>query len=146
MIHFEIFWPLNKTIFATLIFSGKKIEQLTWSTFSSPFHWTVWLCLLFFSIGISTVLWTFHNYSKIQKKMNSIEAFCIVSSSIFGLCIRDANDTNSKASERLILLVVFICGSIFYYTYCGFLTSSLAVPNENLPFGSPEELLNTNYR
>ena len=71
----------------------------------------------------------FHNYSKIQKKMNSIEAFCIVSSSIFGLCVIDANDTNSKASERLILLVVFIGGSIFYYTYCGFLTSSLAVPN-----------------
>ena len=146
MIHFEIFWPLNKATLATLIFSGKKIEKLTWSTFSSPFHWTVWLCLLFSSIGISTILWTFHNYSKNQEKMNSIEAFCIVSSSIFGLCIRDANDTNSKASERLILLVVFICGSIFYYTYCGFLTSSLAVPNEMVPFDSPEGILNTKYR
>ena len=131
---------------ATLIFSGKQIEQLTWSTFSSPFHWTVWLCLLFFSIGISTLLLTFHNYLKIQKKMNSIEAFCIVSSSIFGLCVRDANDTNSKASEKLVLLVVFISGSLFYYTYCGFLTSSLAVPNEKLPFDSPEGLLNTNYK
>ena len=78
--------------------------------------------------------------------MHFIEAFSIVSSSIFGLCIRDANDTNSKTSERFVLFVVFISGSLFYYTYCGFLTSSLAVPNENLPFGSPEEILNTNYR
>ena len=78
--------------------------------------------------------------------MSSIEAFCIVSSSIFGLCVKDANDTNSKASERLILLVVFIGGSIFYYTYCGFLTSSLAVPNEKVPFDSPEGILNTKYR
>ena len=78
--------------------------------------------------------------------MHYIEALSIVSSSIFGLCIRDANDTNSKTSERLILFVVFISGSLFYYTYCGFLTSSLAVPNENFPFGSPEEILNTNYR
>ena len=78
--------------------------------------------------------------------MSPIEAFCIVSSSIFGVCIRDANDTISKTSEKLVLLVVFISGSLFYYTYCGFLTSSLAVPNEKLPFDSPEELLNTNYK
>ena len=78
--------------------------------------------------------------------MSSIEAFCIVSSSIFGVCIRDANDTNSKTSERLILLIVFISGSLFYYTYCAFLTSALAVPNEKLPFDSPEGILNTNYR
>ena len=130
----------------TIFHLGKKIEQLSMSTFLSPFHWTVWLCLLISSIGISTVLWISHNFARNWKVINYIEAFCIVSSSIFGFCIRDANDTNSKASERLILLVVFICGSIFYYTYCGFLTSSLAVPNENLPFGSPEEILNTNYR
>ena len=78
--------------------------------------------------------------------MSYIEAFSIVSSSIFGLCVRDANDTNSETSERLILLFVFISGSLYYNTYCGFLTSSLALPNENLPFGSPEEILSTNYR
>ena len=125
---------------------GEKIEQLSLSTFSSPFHWTVWLCLLILSIGMSTVIWICHNCSKSQKEMNYIEAFCIVSSSIFGICIRDANDTNSKTSERLMLLVVFISGSLFYYTYCGFLTSSLAVPNEKVPFDSPEGILNTKYR
>ena len=130
----------------TIFHLGKKIEQLSMSTFSSPFHWTVWLCLLILSIGISTWLYLNHNISKIQEKMSSIEAFCIVSSSIFGVCIRDANDTNSKTSEKLVLLVVFISGSLFYYTYCGFLTSSLAVPNEKLPFDSPEGLLNTNYK
>ena len=130
----------------TIFHLGKKIEQLSMSTFSSPFHWTVWLCLLIWSIGISTWLYLNHNISKIQEKMSSIEAFCIVSSSIFGLCIRDANDINSKTSEKLVLLVVFISGSLFYYTYCGFLTSSLAVPNEKLPFDSPEGLLNTNYK
>ena len=98
------------------------------------------------SIGISTWLYLNHNISKIQEKMSSIEAFCIVSSSIFGVCIRDANDINSKTSEKMVLLVVFISGSLFYYTYCGFLTSSLAVPNEKLPFDSPEGLLNTNYK
>jgi hypothetical protein len=130
----------------TIFYLGKKIEQLSMSTFSSPFHWTVWLCLLISSIGISTVLWISHNFARDWKVINYIEAFCIVSSSIFGFCIRDANDTNSKTSERLILLIVFISGSLFYYTYCAFLTSALAVPNEKLPFDSPEGILNTNYR
>ena len=125
---------------------GKKIEQLSMSTFSSPFHWTVWLCLLISSIGISTVFWISHNLSRSWEEFSYIETFCIVSSSIFGMCIRDANDTNSKTSERLMLLIVFISGSLFYYTYCAFLTSSLAVPNEKLPFDSPEGILNTNYR
>ena len=130
----------------TMFHLGKKIEQLSMSTFSSPFHWTVWLCLLILSIGISTVLWISHNFSRNWKELNYIEAFCIVSSSIFGMGIRDANDPNSKTSERLMLLVIFISGSLFYYSYCAFLTSSLAVPNENLPFDSPEGILNTNYR
>ena len=135
-----------QTMLLTIFHLGKKIEQLSMSTFSSPFHWTVWLCLLISSIGISTVLWISHNFARNWKVINYIEAFCIVSSSIFGFCIRDANDTNSKTSERLILLIVFISGSLFYYTYCAFLTSALAVPNEKLPFDSPEGILNTNYR
>ena len=130
----------------TIFHLGKKIEQLSMSTFLSPFHWTVWLCLLISSIGISIVLWISHNFSRNWEKIDYIEAFCIVSSSIFGFCIRDANDTNSKTSERLILLIVFISGSLFYYTYCAFLTSSLAVQNEKIPFDSPEGILNTNYR
>ena len=146
MIQFQIFRPLNQAKLLTIFHLGKKIEQLSMSTFLSPFHWTVWLCLLLLSIGISTVLWISHNFSKKWKEMNYIEAFCIVSSSIFGMSIIDANDTNSKTSERLMLLVTFISGSLFYYNYCAFLTSSLAVPNENLPFDSPEGILNTNYR
>ena len=146
MIQFQIFRPLNQAVLLTISYLGKKVEQLSMSTFLSPFHWTVWLCLLILSIGISTVLWISHNFSKNWKEMNFIEAFCIVSSSIFGMSIIDANNTNSKTSERLMLLVTFISGSLFYYTYCAFLTSSLAVPNENLPFDSPEGILNTNYR
>ena len=62
----------------TIFHLGKKIEQLSMSTFSSPFHWTVWLCLLILSIGISTVLWISHNFSRNWKELNYIEAFCIV--------------------------------------------------------------------
>ena len=146
MIHFKIFCPLNQIMLLTIFHLGKTIEQLSMSTFLSPFHWTVWLYLLILSIVISTALWISHSFSKNWKERNYIEAFCIVCSSIFGMGIWNANDTNSKTSEKLVLLVVFISGSLFYYTYCGFLTSSLAVPNEKLPFDSPEGLLNTNYK
>jgi hypothetical protein len=146
MIHFKIFCPLNQIMLLTIFHLGKTIEQLSMSTFLSPFHWTVWLYLLILSIVISTALWISHSFSKNWKERNYIEAFCIVCSSIFGMGIWNANETNSKTSERLMLLVIFISGSLFYYTYCAFLTSSLAVPNEILPFDSPEGILNTKYR
>ena len=60
--------------------------------------------------------------------------------------IWDANEFQSNESGRLTLLIVFTSGSIFFYTYGGFLTSSLAVPVGNVPFSSPEELVTTNYR
>ena len=62
------------------------------------------------------------------------------------MVIWNAHEFNSNESGRLTLFTVFITGSLFYYTYVGFLTSSLAVPNENIPFKSPEEILDTNYR
>ena len=146
MIHFKIFCPLNQIMLLTIFHLGKTIEQLSMSTFLSPFHWTVWLYLLILSIVISTALWISHSFSKNWKERNYIEAFCIVCSSMFGMGIWNANETNSKTSERLMLLAIFISGSLFYYTYCAFLTSSLAVPNEALPFDSPEGILNTKYR
>ena len=60
--------------------------------------------------------------------------------------IKDANDLNLSSSARLSLFTVFLSGSLFFYTYGAFLTSSLAVPNEEVPFNSPEGILNTKYR
>ena len=62
------------------------------------------------------------------------------------MVIWDAHEFNSRDSGRCTLFIVFISGSVFFYIYGGFLTSSLAIPNENLPFKSPKELLKTNYR
>ena len=125
---------------------GGKVEQFTWSTYNSPFHWTIWLCLLSSTFIVSIALWLFHSFQSEPKNLSLIEAVCIASSSIFGMVIWNAHEFNSNESGRLTLFTVFLTGSLFYYTYVGFLTSSLAVPNENIPFQSPEEIPNTNYR
>ena len=106
----------------------------------------IWLCLLLFIVIFSISLWIFHCYQKQDKTLSIVEALCITSSSIFGMVIWDAHEFNSRDSGRCALFIVFISGSVFFYIYGGFLTSSLAIPNENLPFNSPEELLKTNYR
>ena len=62
------------------------------------------------------------------------------------MTVRDANDIGTKTSARLTLFIIFICGSLFWYVYVGFLTSALAVPSEYKPFQSPEGLVKTNYR
>ena len=128
------------------LFTGKKVEKISWSTFISPFHWTIWLCLFASILVLSTALWFFHSYQREEKALSKIEAFCISASSIFGMGIWDANEFQSNESGRLTLLIIFISGSIFFYTYGGFLTSSLAVPVENIPFRSPSDILNTDYR
>ena len=94
----------------------------------------------------STALWIFHKYPRNQDNLSYFEAFCITSTSIFGSGIKDANDNKGNVSERLTLFIIFTYGSLFFYTYCGFLTSSLAIPTDNIPFSSPEGILKTNYR
>ena len=65
---------------------------------------------------------------------------------MFGIGIKDANDLNITKSARFTMFVIFICGNFFFYAYGAFLTSALAVPKLHIPFNSPEEILNTNYR
>ena len=81
-----------------------------------------------------------------QTTIGILEAFAISVSSIFGMTVRDANEMRTKTSARLTLFIIFICGSLFWYVYVGFLTSALAVPSEYKPFQSPEGLAKTNYR
>ena len=55
--------------------------------------------------------------------MNIVEAFTIATAPIFGIALYDANNPETSASGRLTLFVVFLCSSIYFYTYGGFLTS-----------------------
>ena len=60
--------------------------------------------------------------------------------------VLDANDPNTTKSARLGLFVIYICTSIIFYVYGGFLTSILAVPTDSNPFNRPDNLLQTDYR
>ena len=92
------------------------------------------------------MLWIFHRYPKGSKTISILEAFMNSTATVFGMNILDGNDPSISTSARLSLFVLFICTSIIFYTYGGFLTSTLAVPIDNRPFNNPEELLKTNYR
>ena len=141
-----LLWLTKNEILINSLFTEKEVEQFTWSTFLLPFHWIIWLCLIGFTIVFSLALWLFHSYQNDNTAISIIEGFCITSSSIFGMVIWNANEFNSNDSGRITLLNVLLSGSVFFYIYSGFLTSSLAIPNEKFPFNSPEELIRTNYR
>ena len=78
--------------------------------------------------------------------MNPLEALAVSIAPVFGIILQDANDSKINASARILLFVTYLSGSIYVYIYGGYLTSTLAMPSESNPFGSPEELLKTNYR
>ena len=91
-------------------------------------------------------MWLLHKYPKKgSTDLDFLESITISFSSIFGISVHEDNDS-SNSSARMSLFVVYICGSLFFYVYVGFLTSALAIPGEYKPFQSPEELLKTSYR
>ena len=92
------------------------------------------------------MLWIFHRYPKGSKSISILEAFMNSTATIFGMDILDGNDPSISTSARLSLLVLFSCTRIIFYTYGGFLTSTLAIPTPDNPCNSPEDLLKTNYR
>ena len=97
------------------------------------------------SVGSATVVWILHRYPKGSTELDFLESIAIPFSSIFGISIHEG-DSNTNSSARISLFVIYICGSLFFYVYVGFLTSALAVPADYKPFQSPEELLQTDYR
>ena len=92
------------------------------------------------------MLLVFHRYPKGSKKINPLEALTLSIAPVLGITLQDANDSEINTSARFYLFVIYICGSIYFYIYGGYLTSALAIPSQSNPFGSPEELLKTNYR
>ena len=91
-------------------------------------------------------MWKFHKIQKESTIVTLLESLTISAASIFGISFYDENKLGTNTTARLILFVIMICNSLFFYTYGGFLTSSLAIPIEQLPFTSPEDILKTNYR
>ena len=135
-----------RSVYICLLSLGEAVDIYSWTTYFQPFHWTVWLSIMILSIIASLVTWYTHKLSKGLSILNISEAFAISFASIFGITIRDANDSDTSTSARLSLFVIFICGSLFFHVYVGSLTSSLTVPSEYAPFHSPEGILKTNYR
>ena len=122
------------------------VDQFSWTTLIAPFHWKLWLGQTLLCIFTSVMLWIFHRYPKGSKIISILEAFMNSTATIFGMDILDGNDRSITTSARLSLFVIYICTSIIFYIYGGFLTSTLAFPTHNNPFNSPEDLLKTNYR
>ena len=92
------------------------------------------------------MVWVSHRYPNGSETMNPLEALAVSIAPVFGIMLQDANDSKINASARIFLFVTYLCGSLYVYIYGGYLTSALAIPSESIPFGSPEELLKTNYR
>ena len=126
---------------------GFNYEAASWNTYIAPFDQKLWLCLILSSVLVSIVIWLLHQFPKGQNDLKVDEAIWIATSALFGInIIKDANDTKTNGGGRMMLFIVFICGSGFFYGYEAYLTSALAVPNEFLPFNTPNELLLTDYR
>ena len=112
----------------------------------APFHWSLWVSLLFLSIIATIILWVLPKTSQNHENLSVLESFATSMAAFFGISVHDGNDLEMNSSTRVSLNVHYLCGSLFLYVYVGFLTSSLAVPAGYKPFQSPDSLLKTSYR
>ena len=78
--------------------------------------------------------------------LTMFKAFGISFGAMFGITIIDANEPNYSRSKKVLLYTIFLSGTTVFCAYQAELTSALAVPSNKLPFRSPEDLLQTDYR
>ena len=78
--------------------------------------------------------------------LTMFKAFGISFGAMFGITVIDANEPNYSRSKKVLLYTIFLSGTTVFCAYQAELTSALAVPSNKLPFRSPEDLLQTDYR
>ena len=78
--------------------------------------------------------------------LTMFKAFGISFGAMFGITIIDANVPNYSRSKKVLLCTIFLSGTIVFCAYQAELSSALTVPSNKLPFRSPEDLLQTDYR
>ena len=99
---------------------GFNDEAPSWKTYIAPFDQKLWLCLISSSVFVSIVIWLLHQFPMGKNNLKVDEAIWIGTTAMFGInIIKDANDTQTSGSGRMMLFFVFICGSGFFYGYPG---------------------------
>ena len=110
------------------------------------FDGALWTFVILSSLIGGLLLWGFDLYfSKFGHGFSIFNAFGISFGASFGMTVIDANESNSR-SKKILLLTIFLSGNAIFIAYQAELTSALSVPSNKLPFRSPEELLQTDYR
>ena len=115
-------------------------------TYLAPFEVKLWFVLGIFVLVLSVTIWLLFKLPFGTTNIEMIDCIWLTAGSLFGISTRDFDTGSLRDSVRLMLFTTFLTGSGFYYGYLGFITSSLAIPSENLPFNSPQQLLKTHYR
>ena len=62
-----------------------------------------------------------------------------------GVVVDEHVKLETKPSARFFLFVIYLTGAIIFYAYQANLISLLAMPNDSLPFITPEDLLKSDY-
>ena len=127
-------------------FVSLDYNDFQWSSYLRSFDGALWTFVILSSLIGGILLWGFDLYfSKFGHGFSIFNAFGISFGASFGMTVIDANESNSR-SKKILLLTIFLSGNAIFIAYQAELTSALSVPSNKLPFRSPEELLQTDYR
>ena len=132
---------------STRIFIKYPSRGISWTTFLDPVDFTLWIATsLLISLFIFLISLTY--YFGPENRLNP-DSFSAINSwlTIWGSLMTQGASLDPKSfSSKLIFLVSFLFGVIFYASFSSMLISFLTVIKLVLPFTSLEEIERTDYQ
>ena len=129
-----------------------KSEQLQWWTYTKSFNKELWMlifiCVMVISLATYFITkiseWT--QVTEYPNEFSYSYILLISFGSLFGITMEDSHAGSLTKAGKISLFIIFLTGSVLFYSYQAALVSHLSVPKSQLPFNTPKELLNTPYR
>ena len=120
-------------------------QNYSWHVFYDQFSWDVWLALIIQGFVIAFVTTSLEaKFSDSNFSSFGWLSWCAISSN-FGNGRFNFNLTNHPYISKLVVVSVLLSGTIVWMHYRAFIFAILSVSHLQIPFDSPESLLQSDY-
>ena len=143
---FEIIDYMQPISFMRLGFAirSKTVEKISWTTYISPIHNLSWFVIILFSLVIFVMIVLV--LSLLHVKSDKFDILWAMMASVFGIGVINHHEDSYGKTTKILFVLSFVVGNIYFSFYQAFLTSSLAVPSNYRPFYAPEMIPQTNFK
>lgn len=139
MIQLRLVYKFSVQIFYKTLVS----EGFSYTTFTSLFHWKVWIGIVVLFISLSILFNYLHGH---VENGSTLEAGMVFIYPIRLLCGQGIEQDAQKMATRTVLTISLAASLVINASYSANLTSHLFNKKIPVPFSNLDELKNTSYK